>query len=235
MRHDGVDRATGGALRPESNLRAARPIFLVISLLLLAGQSSATTYFGEIFTSDIAGDVHAEIVAGVDYNPFDVTVYDAQISSPGLGSALIPPSKSISFGVDPSLGTIEKAWLYIGLTDDLQPFYDPLDVFGMMTEVAVIEFNGIVWSGEIGPLDFLMNPFIGDITTQLLIDQENFVVNISADPTVGGDFQIVAAALKVAFAGEITNPHAPTPTPEPHAALLFAVGTIVVGAVSRRR
>jgi len=216
-------------------MRTMISIATVAALLLLAGQSSAITYYGEIYTSELAGDVHADIVADIDYNPLDLMVYDTNVSSPGLGDATIPPTKTIDFSVDPTLGTIEKAWLYIGLTDDMDPFYDPYDIVGMFTEVAVIEFSGTTWTDEVDAFDFLISPVLGDVTAELLMDQTSFVVSIASDPSVAGDFQIVAASLKVQFGDPAPGPAGPIPAPEPNAALLFAVGTLVVGSVHRRR
>jgi len=212
--------------------------FVFTTLLLLASQASATTYYGEAFTSELAGDLHARVVADVDFNPLDVRGYDIEVSSPGLGSATIPPTKTVTFSIDPALGQIETAWLYIGLTDDLNPFFDPFDFMSGLTEVAVIEFGGTTWTDEVGGLDWLIAPLIGDVTTEVLADRTNFAVNISSDPTVGGDFQIITAALKVKLSdgleGVLSDAPGAIPTPEPGALLLFGIGTLVVSAASRR-
>ena len=216
----------------------ATAAFVFTTLLLLASQGSATTYYGEAFTSELAGDLHARVVADVDFNPLDVRVYDIEVSSPGLGSATIPPTKTVTFSIDPALGQIETAWLYIGLTDDLNPFFDPFDFMSGLTEVAVIEFGGTTWTDEVGGLDWLIAPLIGDVTTEVLADRTNFAVNISSDPTVGGDFQIITAALKVKLSdgleGVLGDAPGAIPTPEPGALLLFGIGTLVVSAASRR-
>ena len=212
--------------------------FVFTTLLLLASQASATTYYGEAFTSELAGDLHARVVADVDFNPLDLRVYDIEVSSPGLGSATIPPTKTVTFSIDPALGQIETAWLYIGLTDDLNPFFDPFDFMSGLTEVAVIEFGGTTWTDEVGGLDWLIAPLIGDVTTEVLADRTNFAVSISSDPTVGGDFQIITAALKVKLSdgleGVLGDAPGAIPTPEPGALLLFGIGTLVVSAASRR-
>jgi len=201
---------------------------LFATFVMLAGPSSAATFFGEVFTSELFGDLHATAVVDLDFAPFDFSIFDLDVSSPGLGSATIPPSKTVTFSVDPALGSIEQAWLFIGLTDDLNPFYDPLDIAGMLTEVAVIEFNGTTWTDEVNSLDWAFAPIFGNVTAELLADRTNFVVNISSDPEVGGDFQIITAALKVKLGGVVGV------VPEPHAALLFCVGALTVGALRRR-
>lgn len=192
------------------------------------GASATTLYYADIMTSDPLGNVHATVTHNTDFDWFDAAAWDVSVNGGGLGSALIPPSKTFTLTLDGSLGTIEQAWLYVALTDDIDPWYDPLDPFGMHREYAVVEFGGSSVTTEVGLLDPLLAPIFADVTATVLSAPHSVTITVES---TGGDFAILGAGLKARISTEGTPGSA---VPEPTSALLFACGALLVARVRHR-
>lgn len=191
----------------------------VLAVALLGAQSAqAVSFYAEILTNDnffLLPDTTAHATLTVDFDPFDLS-WDSGTNGPnsGLGSGHVAPGSPLAythlFDPTPDSATVLAAWLFVLVADD--------QLFPDGPEIASIALDGSLWKTGQASLNLLL----GDISALGLVtvDGDTFAVEVSSG---GGDFQVLASALKVKF----------VPVPEPGTLLLVGLGAALLGA--RRR
>jgi hypothetical protein len=192
--------------------------------------AGAASFYGEIVTSEVAivvpQDVRAQRDSPTDCDPFAVN-WGPEIVGDGLGEGLLgraPAPQELHyrhlFVPGASGGVVESATLYVQIWDQLDI---PLEWHG-------IEVEGSLWSeGSVS-----LNLWTFDVEASLLDDNVPDVVIRTErvtdwfGRTYIGDFHVLTSALKVKY------PTTGSPVPEPHAALVFAVGAAIVGVALHR-
>ena len=192
-------------------LRSLR-LLLVGSILFASAAAQAVGFYAEIKTSSVFpffSDQTGRVTLTADFNPFAFD-WDTESFGPGLGSALVPPSKTYTHTFAPSVGvaSVEAAWLFVSVIDD----------HDLHAEVVKILVDGSLFEQGSATLDL----FFGEVTAAISAAGDSIEVNVSA---VTGDFKIIASALKVKF----------TEVPEPTTALLMSLGLAGLTWMSRRR
>jgi hypothetical protein len=124
-----------------------------------------------------------------------------------------------------TLNSIDSSMLFIVVADD--QWRDE-------SETASIDLNGVDWASG----NARLNIFWGNVTAELVLNDG--VVNVSVTST-GGDFRVVASLLRTAYSYELggfetsdAGGAGASPTPEPSAALVFAIGALVMQRKLRR-
>jgi hypothetical protein len=187
-------------------------LLAVASVLFVAGAAQAVGFYAEIKTSSafpIFTDMTGRVTLEADFNPLTFD-WDTDSFGPGLGSALIPPTKNYTHTFAPSIGvvSVQEAWLFVSVIDD----------FDLSPETVRIDVDGSLFEQGSATLDV----FFGTVTASISAAGDTIDVSVSS---VGGDFKILASALKVKF----------TPVPEPTTALLMALGIAGLAWSSRQR
>ena len=191
-------------------LRSLR-LLVVGSILLATSAAQAVGFYAEVLTPTgfpFFSNQTGRVTLAVDFNPFDV-IADLDSFGPGLGSALVPPTKEYTHTFAPSIGvaSVEAAWLFVSVIDD--SFVDGAETVKILVDGSLFEQGSAT-----------LDVFFGPVTITAAGD--TILVNVSA---VAGDFKIVASALKVKF----------TEIPEPTTAALLGLGLAGLAWASRRR
>ncbi len=220
----------------------ALAVLLALTSITLAGTVSAAPigYYADVKTANILGNAHVQGTLVMDdslVGPVNPLGFDSLSLSGGfgggLGSGHVTESNPLVFSLafEPSVAvqSIETAWLSIALADD---FWD-LHCTGLFNcsvadEYAIITVNGDdFWADDPGT-NWILGEFAhGDITGQILQSGDSIQVSVTSSE---GDFDVRGAALAVAF--NMADGSTSSPIPEPSAAMLFAIGALLV---TRRR
>ena len=141
------------------------------------------------------------------------------------------------------IDSINSAWLYVAIVDDWDcaAFGDCLEDWFLESETAVIDLNSVSWATGAATAAI----FWGDVTAEadLLNTEGTLHVSISSSD---GDFAVLGSWLLTNYdyelgdfglvgtlgGGEGTGAE---PMPEPSAALVFAIGALVMRGTIRRR
>lgn len=183
--------------------------FVVAALVLIATPAFATTSVYEDLIG--IGDLgYVGLGETLDYQHFFEPATDSNIEISSIDSVLLQVAISDDWRCS-RLSQCAYDWLYQG-------------------EVASIDLNGIDWqTGQA-----TANLFIGNITAQanLLLNDGLLDVSVSSEY---GDFTVLWSRLDTTYTWAAAGGGgAGTPMPEPSAALVFAVGALVVQRRVRR-
>lgn len=189
--------------------------FLLAGLALLVAGSAQAVPFGfyaELKTSaafPIVSDVTKRLTVSGDFDPFTIDWSSVASLGSGLGSALVPPTKTYTHTFAPDVGvvSVEEAWLFVSVIDDF-------DLLSKETAKILVDGSLFAQGGA------TLNLFFGTVTASIGAAGDTIEVEISA---LKGDFKVLASALKVKF----------TPVPEPTTVALLAIG--LVGLAWRSR
>lgn len=192
--------------------------------------ASSVSYYAELLTSDAFqsfSDRRAQLTLDTAFDPLDVSLYSA-FSTPGLGAAMVPPTKTYSHLFVPPAGVsasqIRSASLLITFVDDY-------DIGSESVEIR-LDDDVAAWMGGAVNSRLVLR---GDVTSRVSVSDAGIDVTASATK---GDAKILYSVYTVKFdPGIATEPPAPAAVPEPQAVLVFALGAAVVAwfIVRRRR
>jgi hypothetical protein len=198
----------------------------VAGALVYGGAATAVTvWYAEVKTSTLLGNVHGEITSPTELGSVsDLASIDLDSLGTGLGSARVngtPLDITHTFAPNGySVNDVHSAVVAVSVVDDA--LFDS-------SESGQIVVDGSVLDGG----SAMFNLFDGDVTALVAAIGDSITVRVQA---TRGDFQVLFSAVAVRFDG--TAIRAPGPgipaTPEPSAALLFAVGVVAVRQGLRR-
>ena len=138
------------------------------------------------------------------------------------------------------ISAINSSWLYVSVVDDwnCDRLRGCLRDWWTEGEVAAIDLNSVSWATGSATASILY----GDVTAEADLLNNNGVldVRVSSDQ---GDFMVLWSSLVTSYeyeiagsGGGIGTSGGTSPMPEPSAALVFAIGALVMrGTVRRRR
>jgi hypothetical protein len=193
----------------------------LLGALLLAGPASALSYFGELKTArqfPVLSDLTITATLAVDFDPLALDL-DSDWTAGGLGDGTVRGTpKTYTHTFDPGAAPVEvqEAWLFVSVLDDLSPLPD------LASETAVVRIGSDVLASG----NAFLNILGGSVTAW--VGAAGDVLQLSVSGT--GDFWLLASAFKVVY----RTPGAAAAVPEPTAALVFALGALLVFTRGRR-
>ena len=135
------------------------------------------------------------------------------------------------------ISSIDSAVLQVAVVDDAncRRLRGCVTDWLFQPEIASIDLNGVEWQTGSATL----NLFFGDITAEANLLANNGILNLTITSEVG-DFVVLWSALDTAYTyernslGGAGSGGSGSPMPEPSAALVFALGALVVQRRVRR-
>ena len=168
---------------------------------------------------------------------FSVSSFDLDVSMPGLGDGTVPPTLMTNLLFDPSVPVDQV--LFAGafavlLDDDFEPEQYALGINGQQLQMGGIDdffflnlaFEVIV--EDVEPLIQEDGDSVDLAISSLPVPAQNPLSFVASGVPPAGDFTVLAAGLVVLYEGA-------SAVPEPTAAVVFALGAIVMSRVPRRR
>jgi hypothetical protein len=140
------------------------------------------------------------------------------------------------FDDDVVISAIDSAWLYVSVVDDSRcaSLRGCAGDWFFESEVAAIDLQAVHWSTG----QATARIFWGDVTAEADLLNNDGVLEVSVHSAVG-DFVVLSSTLVTRYTYELAGSIGPSsgssPMPEPSAALLFALGALVVRGPLRRR
>jgi hypothetical protein len=196
---------------------------LVVAGVLQAGTASAiTAYYTDFYTSNLLFNKHGNVTLPGEITNIStlMSLADVDIVGSGLGSGLVTTSSPLSvvhsFAPDTAVGSILGATLKVSVMDDSDLFQTE------KLETASIQIGAT----ELANGSASFNLFGIDVSAYF--DAAGDTATFSYKATKG-DYKVLFSALTVKFDAAVTpRVSPPAATPEPTAALVFALGVALV-------
>lgn len=142
------------------------------------------------------------------------------------------------FDNDITIHSVDEAWLYVAIVDDWNcpSFGDCLADWFVESEVAAIDLNEVSWQTGQATATILW----GEVSAEADLLNSNGTLHVRVNSTQG-DFAVLWSQLITTYDYDLADAplaargDSAQPMPEPSAALVFAIGAVVMRGTIRRR
>ena len=195
------------------------------------------------FSSAIRAFLAATLLAFIAAPAFALTAVDQDMLGGGAhvdagDSITLQHSFAAANDTSIEISSIDSVWLYVAVAADATctAFDGCTDDYALGVESAAVDLNSVIWrAGGSGSAAV----FFGDVAAEADLLSNNGVISISVTSSEG--FSVLWSMIEATYTYEFSTVDTGgigggvSPMPEPSAALVFAIGALVMHGQVRRR